>query len=159
MADLSVEPIAGCDLADVMLVRPSGASTPVATDPLAVALDRAQLEAEEGPCLHVALDDDPLVRADDLGSDIRWPAFGPTALALGVRSALSYRRHLGEDRSDPIGALNLYGYGTEAFDAAAVGIGEVLAASAPRCSPPRSRSRGCAQRFPRETPSGRPRAS
>lgn len=128
MVDLSVELIAGCDLADVMLVHPSGATTPVATDPLAVALDRAQVETEEGPCLHVALDGDVAVRVDDLGSDVRWPSFGPAAVALGVCSALSYRLYLGEDRSHRIGALNLYGHHTHAFDARAVGLGEVLAA-------------------------------
>lgn len=128
MVDLSVELIAGCDLADVMLVHPSGASTPVATDPLAVALDRAQLEAGEGPCLHVALEDDPVVRVADLGTDVRWPGFGPKAVALGVRSAMSYRLYLGEDRSDRLGALNLYGHAPQAFDGRAVGLGEVLAA-------------------------------
>lgn len=48
VVDLSIELMAGCDLADVMLVHPSGATTPVATDPLAVALDRAQVESGEG---------------------------------------------------------------------------------------------------------------
>ncbi len=128
VVDLSIELIAGCDLADVMLVHPSGATTPVATDPLAVALDRAQVEAGEGPCLYVALDDDAVVRADDLETDVRWPGFGPKAVALGVRSALSYRLYLGEDRSDRIGALNLYGHAPAAFDGRAVGLGEVLAA-------------------------------
>jgi hypothetical protein len=128
MVDLSVELIAGCDLADVMLVKPSGATTPVATDPLAVALDRAQVEAGEGPCRHVALDGDAVVRVDDLGTDIRWPSFGPKAVALGVCSALSYRLYLGEDRAHRIGALNLYGHRAHAFDDGAVGLGEVLAA-------------------------------
>lgn len=128
MVELSIELIAGCDLADVMLVHPAGATTPVATDPLAVALDRVQVEDGEGPCLHVALDDDPVVWADDLGTDIRWPGFGPKAVALGVRSALSYRLYLGEDRSRRVWTLNLYGYDTDAFDGRAVRLGEVLAA-------------------------------
>lgn len=128
MVDLSVELISGCDLADVMLVHPSGVTTPVATEPLAVALDRAQVAAEEGPCLHVALDTEPLVRADDLGADPRWPRFGPDAVMLGVRSALSYRLYLGDDRSRRIGALNLYAHRAHAFDVDAVGLGEVFAA-------------------------------
>jgi len=128
MVDLSIELIAGCDLADVMLVHPSGATTPVATDPLAIALDRAQVEAGEGPCLHVALDDDAVVRAKDFGTDTRWPTFGAKAMALGVHSALSYRLYLGEDRSHRIGALNLYGHLPDAFTDGALALGEVLAA-------------------------------
>lgn len=128
MVDLSVELIAGCDLADVMLVGPSGITTPVATDRLAVMVDRAQLDAREGPCLHVAFDSDPVVHVGDLGSDTRWPEFGPQAATLGVRSALSYRLYLDDDRSRRIGALNLYAHRANAFDANAVGLGEVLAA-------------------------------
>lgn len=128
MVDLSVELIVGCDLADVMLVSPSGVTTPVATEPLAVAVDRAQTETGEGPCLHVALDPEPLVRVDDLGADPRWPSFGPRAVTLGVHSALSYRLYLGEDRSKRIGALNLYGHRPYAFDTGAIGLGEVFAA-------------------------------
>ena len=128
MVDLSVELIAGCDLADVMLVSPSGATTPVSTEPLAVAVDRAQVETGEGPCLHVALDARPSARVDDLGTDPRWPSFGAHAVALGVRSALSYRLFLDDDPAKRIGALNLYAHRTHAFGSGAVGLGEVLAA-------------------------------
>lgn len=99
MVDLSIELVAGCDLADVMLVSPLGVSTPVATDPLAVLVDRAQVESGEGPCLHVARDGDRGVRVGDLASDLRWPAFGPRATALGVRSALSFELRLGDGRA------------------------------------------------------------
>jgi hypothetical protein len=78
MVELSVELIAGCDLADVMVVKPSGATTPVADDPLAVAIDRAQVEADEGPCLHVALD------------AMRW--CGPTISARTFGGRASVRR-------------------------------------------------------------------
>jgi hypothetical protein len=128
MVDLSTELIDRCDLADVMLVGPGSSSTPVATDPLAVMLDRAQEAAGEGPCLHVARDGASVVRVDDLGSDTRWPRFGPRAVALGVRSALSYRLYLGDDRSHRIGALNLYAHRAHAFEGSAIGLGEVFAA-------------------------------
>ncbi len=127
VVDLSIELIAGCDLADVMLVCSSGVTTPVATDPLAVTVDRAQVESGEGPCLHVAGDGDRVVRVGDLASDLRWPAFGPRASALGVRSALSFRLSFGDGRASRGGALNLYGHAREAFDGGAVRLGEVFA--------------------------------
>ncbi len=71
MVDLRFELIAGCELADVMLVKRSGMNTPVATEPLAVALDHAQVETGEGPCLPVALEADRVVRVDDLATDVR----------------------------------------------------------------------------------------
>jgi hypothetical protein len=69
-----------------------------------------------------------VVRANDLGSDIRWPSFGPKVVALGMRSARSCRLYLGEDRSHRTGALNLYGHRAHAFNAGAVTLGDVLAA-------------------------------
>lgn len=98
----------------------------MATYPLAGALDRSQLEAGEGPCLHVALGGDPVVRVADPGTDVRWPGFGPKAVTLGVRSMLAYRRIW--VRIVRIGALDLYGHAPQAFDGRAVGLGEVLAA-------------------------------
>jgi hypothetical protein len=127
VVDLSIELITGCDLADVMLVSPSGVATPVATSPLAVALDRAQVESGEGPCLHVAGDGDQVVRVGDLASDLRWPAFGPCAATLGVRSALSFELSFEDGRASRGGALNLYGHAREAFDDGAVRLGEVFA--------------------------------
>ena len=128
MVDLATELVSGCDLADVMLVGPDGATTPVATDPLAVLVDRAQAETGEGPCLHVALDGETIVRVDDLPTDARWPAFARLAVELGVRSVLSYRLYLDDDRTNRIGALNLYGHRPGAFDTSSVGLGEVFAA-------------------------------
>lgn len=128
MVDLGTELVAGCDIAGVMLVPPSGTTTPVATAPLAVALDDAQVEFGEGPGLYAALEDDPVVRVADLGSDGRWPAFGPRAVALGVNSALSFGLSLGEGRPRRIGALSLYSHTTAAFDGRALALGEVLAA-------------------------------
>jgi hypothetical protein len=127
VVDLSIELVRGCDLADVMLVSPSGVITPVATDPVAVLLDRAQVGSGEGPCLHVAGDGDRVVRVGDLASDLRWPVFGPRASALGVRSALSFELLFEDGRASRGGALNLYGHAREAFDDGAVRLGEVFA--------------------------------
>jgi hypothetical protein len=127
VVDLSTELVRGCDLADIMFIRAGGMSTPVSTDPLAIALDDAQEQAEEGPCL-AAGREEVMVVTDDLATDQRWPTFGPRAASMGVRSALSYQLFLHRNDEDRFGALNLYGEQPAAFDDTSVELGEVLAA-------------------------------
>jgi hypothetical protein len=125
--DLAAELVRGCDVADIMFIRPGGTTTPVSTDPVAVAIGRLQEETGEGPCLST-VDTEEVVIADDLRTDGRWPVFGPRAAELGVRSAASYQLFLHRNDGDRFGALALYGSGPAAFDADAIDLGEVFAA-------------------------------
>ena len=125
--DRATELIPGCDYADVMFIRPGGTTTPVSTDPVAVALDELQSETGEGPCLTAAREMTRVV-AHDLGHDERWAAFGPRATELGVASALSFQLFLLRNEGDRLGALNLFGTRPYAFDQDAVAVGEVFAA-------------------------------
>jgi hypothetical protein len=125
--DRAAELIPGCDYADVMFIRPGGTTTPVSTDPVAVALDELQSETGEGPCLLAARGTTRVV-AHDLEHDRRWPAFGPRAAELGVLSTLSYQLFLLRNEGDRLGALNLFGTRPYAFDQDAVAVGEVFAA-------------------------------
>jgi hypothetical protein len=125
--DRATELIPGCDYADVMFIGPGGTTTPVSTDPVAVALDELQAETGEGPCLAAARETARVV-VHDLDHDERWPAFGPRAAELGVFSALSYQLFLLRNEGDRLGALNLFGTHPYAFDRDAVAIGEVFAA-------------------------------
>jgi hypothetical protein len=125
--DRATELIPGCDYADVMFIRPGGTTTPVSSDPVAVALDELQSATGEGPCLTAALEMTRVV-AHDLGHDERWPVFGPRAAELGVTSTLSYQLFLLRNDSDRLGALNLFGTRPYAFDQEAVAVGEVFAA-------------------------------
>jgi hypothetical protein len=124
--DLASELIVGCDLADVMFWQAGGATTPVSTDPLALALDAVQAEAGEGPCV-LAATAEPIVVANDLANDDRFPVFGPRAATLGARSALSYQLFPDREQGARLGAMNVYGRRTDAFDADAVEIGAVFA--------------------------------
>lgn len=125
--DLAAELVHGCSFADVMFIRAGGVVTPVSSDALAVALDHAQEAFGEGPCLTAARHE-PLVVANDLGNDDRWPRFGARASEMGVHAAVSYQLFLHRNDTDRFGALNLYGADARGFDDAAIQLGEVFAA-------------------------------
>ena len=61
IADAAVSTIAGCRMASVTLCEPSGYRTAASTDPAATAVDQAQYQLDEGPCLDAA--DVPMVYA------------------------------------------------------------------------------------------------
>jgi GAF domain-containing protein len=125
--DLARELVRGCDIADVMFLGAGGISTPASTEPFAEALDELQGEFDEGPCMTAAREEE-VVLARDLGSDPRWPSFGPRAAEVGVHSALSFQLYLRRHARDRFGALNLYGRQADAFDEEAIVLGEVFAA-------------------------------
>jgi ANTAR domain-containing protein/GAF domain-containing protein len=81
-------------------------ATVAATDQRLIALDDAQYETGQGPCLSVLDPHDPIYLPDAAEPDDRWQHFAQTAAHLGVASSLSV--HLPVD-SDPVAAsLNLY---------------------------------------------------
>ena len=125
--DLAAELIPGCDYADVMFIRPGGTTTPVSSDPIAVALDQLQEQTGEGPC-RSTMDTEQAVVVGDLATDERYPAFGPRAVETGVRSAACYQLFLHRNDGDRLGALNLFGAHPDVFDEWAVDLGEVFAA-------------------------------
>jgi hypothetical protein len=126
--DLSTELVRGCELADIMFLGRGGTSTPVSSDPRAVELDRIQSETGEGPCMSAA-QDHPVVVANELATDERWPAFSRRAVAeVGIHSALSFQLYLHRSDGDRFGALNLYSWEPAAFDERSIELGEVFAA-------------------------------
>ncbi len=74
------------------------------TDQLVWDLDGMQYDLGEGPCVK-AIQEEPVVVAEHLHQDRRWPRYVPAAVAKGVRSQVAVRlftngRH--------VGGLNLY---------------------------------------------------
>jgi GAF domain-containing protein len=127
IADSAVETVPGADYAGVSLVRPPHTiTTPAATDDLVRDSDAVQGSLGEGPCVD-AVWEQRTVRVDDLASDPRWPAFGPRAAALGVRSMLAFRLFT---EGDSWGALNLYSRRTCAFGAGSEFVGQLFASHA-----------------------------
>ena len=108
----AVETVPGAEQASISAVeRRQEVQTLAATSELSRAVDRAQYETEQGPCLST-LYDRVTERLPDLAADERWPAFSSRAAALGVGSMLSVRLFV---EGDELGALNLLSRSPGAF--------------------------------------------
>ncbi len=83
-----------------------GLATIAATDQRLVALDDAQYESREGPCLSVLDPHDPVYIEDAGVEDERWLHFTRTATQLGVHSTLSM--HIPTDSAEVAASLNFY---------------------------------------------------
>lgn len=88
--------------------------TLAATDQVPDGLNRVQQQVQCGPCLNV-LGEEPMVRTDDLATDVRWPDFARAAVQAGVHSLLSVRLSV-PDHNQAFGALSLYSTERGGFD-------------------------------------------
>ncbi len=99
-----VDAVPGAQHATICHVRARhGVETQASTGELPMAVDQAQYETGEGPCLD-SLYQQHTVRIRDLGTETRWPRFSSRAAALGVRSMLSVQLFVQEE---DLGALNI----------------------------------------------------
>jgi anti-anti-sigma factor len=76
----------------------------VASDAPARALEAAQEELGEGPCVECLVQDRVIV-CTDLATDERWPRLGPLVAPHGVRAVLGVPTRIG---GTPVGSLNVY---------------------------------------------------
>ena len=109
--------VAGRDLlsdsvgASVTIIEQRRPMTAASTDDVALALDHAQYDDDDGPCLRAARTEQ-VIRLDDVHLDDRWPAFTRAAIDNGMHSSVSAPLSLtGPTR----GGLNVYGRGPAAF--------------------------------------------
>ncbi|MCX2712852.1 GAF and ANTAR domain-containing protein [Mycolicibacterium sp. J2] len=123
---LAVDLIPGADVADIMVLRDGRVLSMGATSPLAAELDELQQRVGEGPCAQAAADS-TIVRADDFGTDSRWPRYTPAAVTLGVRSSLSYKIYCAGSTA---ATMNIFGFGAQTWDDDAETVGAVLASHA-----------------------------
>jgi GAF domain-containing protein len=123
----AMELIPGADTAGVLLIGKGGKWDSVAnTSDVPYRLDELQMLFNEGPCVEAALDE-LIVRTDDFRSDDRWPQYSPAVVEIGVLSGLSFKLYTADRTA---GALNLFAFKPNAFDAADETTGVVLAAHA-----------------------------
>jgi hypothetical protein len=123
--------VPGADLVSVTLRTPDGRlDTPVATAPLAEALDELQSELGEGPGIEASRTSGlGLAESADLETDSACPAWGPAAAQRGVRSVLSLG--LFPKQEPPrMGALNFYSAQPHGLDAVDRDMAVILAAHA-----------------------------
>lgn len=110
---LAVRTVRGCDEASITLRSEKGLRTLVPTDERTLAVDRAQYDAGEGPCL-TAMETGSVVLVDDVASEERWPLFTAAAREAGLRSFLASPLVVG---AQSLGALNLFSSRDDGFDA------------------------------------------
>lgn len=126
VARTAVSTIAGCDMASVTLSEQGAYQTAATTASAASAVDQAQYDAKQGPCLDAV--DDPMVYAPSFPDD-RWPRLASRPSDLGAQSAVSYRL-TAESLPSTGGSLNTYGSEPDGFNDEAQHIGLILAAHA-----------------------------
>ena len=100
--------------------------TRAATGELARAVDQAQDETGEGPCLD-ALYKHRTVRLPDFDAEPRWPRFAARAREVGAASMLSIQLYV---TGRELGALNLHSTHRDAFGDASEQVGLLFAAHA-----------------------------
>jgi transcriptional regulator with GAF, ATPase, and Fis domain len=117
--EVAVQTVPGCEFAGISVRRGRGViQTPAWVGEQVPALDGAQYELDEGPCLDAIRVQDTVV-IDDTRTDSRWPRWGPQAADLGAFSVLSVRL---STPKDVVGGLNLYSSRRSAFDEDAVQV-------------------------------------
>jgi GAF domain-containing protein len=123
----AMELIPGTDTAGVLLIGRGGKFDSVAvTSDLPHRLDELQMTFNEGPCVEAALDE-LIVRTDDFRAENRWPNYSPAVVEIGILSGLSFKLYTADRTA---GALNLFSFKPNAFDAESETTGVVLAAHA-----------------------------
>jgi hypothetical protein len=97
--------VIGCDHASLMIRRGHSVSTVAASDDVAAAIDDAERELGEGPCLDAIVMDSAYHDSSLLGGS-RWPRLSARILTeTGVRSMAGFQLRVSEDHT---GALNLF---------------------------------------------------
>ena len=115
--------VPGCDAASVTLIVEGRPQTEAVIDRVVVAVDLAQYELQEGPCLAAAAENRP-IQVDLVPTDERFPRFAERVAHTGVKSSLSMPVVA---VGGPVGSLNLYSWTPSSFDATSQDLGAVLA--------------------------------
>ncbi|MGQ5259848.1 ANTAR domain-containing protein [Micromonospora sp. ZYX-F-536] len=126
IAELTTRTVPAARDVSVTLVRGAEARTVASTSDLARDLDDWQYEHGFGPCLDSSPSGDS-ISVPDTTSETRWPEWAGYAHGRGVGSSLSIGLPIQEA---VVGALNVYGVETHAFDDQAIAVVERFASYA-----------------------------
>jgi GAF domain-containing protein len=111
VASAGCQLLSNCEAASITIIERGRPSTISSTSEIAVIVDHAQYDANDGPCLTAAREE-RLIRIDDLTGEHHWATFRDGALAEGFHSSLSLPLVLGGAAQ---GGLNVYGTEPGAF--------------------------------------------
>lgn len=115
--------VPGCDAGSITLIVEGQPQTEAVIDRIVVAIDLAQYEMHEGPCLAAAAENRP-IHVDLIPTGERFPRFAQRVAHTGVQSSLSLPVVA---FGGPVGSLNLYSWTPSSFDARSQDVGAVLA--------------------------------
>ena len=119
--------IPGCDRACLMLERHGRFITVAATDEIAYAVDQAERDLGEGPCLD-AITDEAFQFDPNLEDGSPWPRLAERLLrTTPVRGMIGYRLLVDEAK---VGALNIFSDHADALTEASADAGAVMASFA-----------------------------
>jgi GAF domain-containing protein len=117
----------GADNAGVTLQRGAAAATAAYHGDAALALDEAQYEADDGPCLRAFRTGELVHVAHMTEVAARWPKFVAAAAEAGIVSSLSLPLTL---KTEVVGALNLYASHELSFTDTSVHLARLFAEQA-----------------------------
>lgn len=120
--------VEGCDEVGVTILSNDRPHTAAYTTVQTLEIDAAQYALDEGPCLDAARDRREQHVPDLCRDDGRWPRFAEVSRQDGMRSLYAVPLVSGDEC---VGALNLYAWETEAFDALDAAVVRVAAS---RCA-------------------------
>jgi GAF domain-containing protein len=109
--DLAIRTVHGCDAGGVTLLTDGRPTTAAFTDEKTLAIDRAQYDADSGPCLD-AYRYQRVNRVDIAEAQERWPEFASAARAQGIESFLSAPLIVA---GTSVGSLNFYSRSRHGF--------------------------------------------
>jgi len=115
--------VPGCDAGSITLIVEGQPQTEAMIDRVVVAVDVAQYELGEGPCLTAAEENRP-IHVALIPTDERFPRFAERVAHTGVQSSLSLPVVA---FGAPVGSLNLYSWTPSSFDASSQDLGAVMA--------------------------------
>jgi hypothetical protein len=112
IARLVVDRVTAADYASVTAIREDAYTTVAASSEVALAVDRAQYDAQAGPCLEPLHTGEP-VGVPEIVATIRWPDFREHAFRMGLRASVSLPLFAGSGA--PVAVLNLYSHDSAAM--------------------------------------------
>lgn len=126
VATLTLEAVPAAHFVGLTMLLDGRHDTAVFTDDTVPEVDQAQYETGEGPCLD-AFHEQRVIVIESTREDGPWPAFRQRAAKHGIGSTLSLP--MGVDQV-PVGAMNLYAHGEQAFNQNDIDLGGLFASQA-----------------------------
>jgi GAF domain-containing protein len=115
VTELAARTVGNCTFAGITMGQDGTMETPVYTDERSPRVDQVQYDTGTGPCVE-AFRTGEVLEIRDTATEERWRHFCDAALEENIRSTLSVPLDVSGNRTEVLGALNLYSEVPHAFD-------------------------------------------